>query len=114
MTDQAAADNVGAEQRLPSSMLSMMYWSSHSCRTVRLLLDMPLSAWCRMARICGSVNLLVFFKISSITKLKKILLLKPDKLRGDYPRLPARSPYRFTEGPIKETETSPKKPKEEI
>jgi hypothetical protein len=38
-----------------------------------------------MARICGSVNLLVFIKISSIIKPEKILLLKPVNRRGDYP-----------------------------
>jgi hypothetical protein len=37
-----------------------------------------------MARIWGSLNLLVFIKISSIIKPEKILLLKPVILRGDY------------------------------
>jgi hypothetical protein len=37
-----------------------------------------------MARICGSLNLLVFIKISSIIKPEKILLLKPVIRRGDY------------------------------
>jgi hypothetical protein len=37
-----------------------------------------------MARICGSLNLLVFIKISSIIKPEKILLLKPVNRRGDY------------------------------
>ena len=43
---------------------------------------MPPSAWCRMARICGSLNLLVFIKISSFIKPEKILLLKPVICRG--------------------------------
>lgn len=38
-----------------------------------------------MAIICGSLNLLVFIKISSIIKPEKILLLKPINWRGDYP-----------------------------
>ncbi len=38
-----------------------------------------------MAIICGSLNLLVFIKISSIIKPEKILLLKPVNWRGDYP-----------------------------
>ncbi|TBZ34262.1 hypothetical protein E0H44_32190, partial [Rhizobium leguminosarum bv. viciae] len=42
-------------------------------------------AWRRMAIICGSLNLLVFIKISSIIKPEKILLLKPINWRGDYP-----------------------------
>ncbi|NRF08257.1 hypothetical protein FOB27_06875 [Rhizobium pusense] len=37
-----------------------------------------------MARICGSLNLLVFIKISSFIKPEKILLLKPVICRGDY------------------------------
>jgi putative transposase len=37
-----------------------------------------------MARIWGSLNLLVFIKISSIIKPEKILLLKPVNSRGDY------------------------------
>jgi hypothetical protein len=37
----------------------------------------PPSAWRRMARICGSLNLLVFIEISSIIKPEKIPLLKP-------------------------------------
>jgi hypothetical protein len=37
-----------------------------------------------MAIICGSLNLLVFIKISSIIKPEKILLLKPVNCRGDY------------------------------
>jgi hypothetical protein len=37
-----------------------------------------------MAIICGSLNLLVFIKISSIIKPEKILLLKPINWRGDY------------------------------
>ncbi|AVC48657.1 hypothetical protein RLV_3493 [Rhizobium leguminosarum bv. viciae] len=37
-----------------------------------------------MARIWGSLNLLVFIKISSIIKPEKILLLKPVNYRGDY------------------------------
>lgn len=46
-----------------------------------------------MARICGSVNLLVLIKISSIIKPEKILLLKPVNCRGithvtARPRLP--------------------------
>nr|WP_244481536.1 hypothetical protein [Rhizobium sp. Root1203] len=40
----------------------------------------------------GSLNLLVFIKISSIIKPEKILLLKPVNLRGDYPlRNPAQA-----------------------
>jgi hypothetical protein len=37
-----------------------------------------------MAIICGSVNLLVFIKISSITWYEKILLLNPIIFWGDY------------------------------
>ncbi len=39
-----------------------------------------------MARIWGSLNLLVFIKISSFIKPEKILLLKPVNWWGDYPQ----------------------------
>ena len=44
----------------------------------------PPSAWRRIARIYGSVNLLIFIKISSIMLSEKILLLKPVIFREDY------------------------------
>ncbi|KQY11176.1 hypothetical protein ASD31_17410, partial [Rhizobium sp. Root482] len=42
----------------------------------------------------GSLNLLVFIKISSFIKPEKILLLKPVNLRGDYRRGECSMPQR--------------------